>query len=400
MSGDNNARVTHETPLVPRLRPLGTTIFAEMSALATATGAVNLGQGFPDLDGPRSVAEAATHAILEGWGNQYPPGPGIPELRQAVAAHQNAVYGVDLNPDTEVLVTTGATEALTAAVLAFVDDGDEVVVLEPWFDSYPAAVAMARGVLKGVRLQAPEFRLDESALRAAVTDRTRVLLLNSPHNPTGMVLTPDELAAIARVVDAHPRIVVVTDDVYEHLTFDVAHVPFATLPGMWDRTVSVSSSGKTFSFTGWKIGWATGPAPLVSAVRTVKQYLTYVSGGPFQYAVAYALTHEMPWVAGLRRSLQDRRDLLCRGLSAAGLDPGRPDGTYFVTTDIASLGWDDDQQFCRALVERAGVVAIPCSVFYDPSDPVRTLVRWTFTKQDHVLDEAVARLTAAAPLTP
>jgi N-succinyldiaminopimelate aminotransferase len=299
-----------------------------------------------------------------------------------------------------VLVTTGATEALTAAVLAFVDDGDEVVVLEPWFDSYPAAVAMARGVLKGVRLQAPEFRLDESALRAAVTDRTRVLLLNSPHNPTGMVLTPDELAAIARVVDAHPRIVVVTDDVYEHLTFDVAHVPFATLPGMWDRTVSVSSSGKTFSFTGWKIGWATGPAHLVSAVRTVKQYLTYVSGGPFQYAVAYALTHEMPWVAGLRRSLQDRRDLLCRGLSAAGLDPGRPDGTYFVTTDIASLGWDDDQQFCRALVERAGVVAIPCSVFYDPSDPVRTLVRWTFTKQDHVLDEAVARLTAAAPLTP
>jgi N-succinyldiaminopimelate aminotransferase len=392
--------VSHDTPLVPRLRPLGTTIFAEMSALAAATGAVNLGQGYPDLDGPRGVAEAATQAILEGWGNQYPPGPGIPELRLAVAGHQRAAYGIDLDPETEVLVTTGATEALTAAILALVDAGDEVVALEPWFDSYPAAVAMARGVLRGVRLSPPDFRLDESALRAAVTERTRVLLLNSPHNPTGMVLTQEELAAVARVVADHPRLVVVTDEVYEHLTFDVAHVPFATVPGMRERTLSVSSSGKTFSFTGWKIGWATGPAPLVSAVRTVKQYLTYVSGGPFQYAVAHALAHEMPWVAGLRQSLKDRRDRLCLGLAAVGLEPGRPDGTYFVTTDVTAVGWGDDRDFCRAMVDRAGVVAIPCSVFYDPADPVRTLVRWTFTKQDHVLDEAVARLAAAAPLSP
>ena len=385
-------------PLVPRLRPLGTTIFAEMSALATATGAVNLGQGFPDVDGPRSVAEAAAHAILDGRGNQYPPGPGIPELRHAIAGHQRAAYGIALDPDTEVLVTAGATEALTAAILALVDEGDEVVAFEPWFDSYPAAVAMARGTLRGVRLHPPRYRLDEAALRDAVTDRTRVLLLNSPHNPTGMVLTRDELELVARVVADHPRVVVVTDDVYEHLTFGVDHVPFASLPGMWERTVSISSSGKTFSFTGWKIGWATGPVDLVRAVRTTKQYLTYVSGGPFQYAVAHALDHEMPWVEGLRRSLHQRRDRLCDGLVAAGLDVVRPDGTYFVTTDVSSLGWDDDRQFCRALAERAGVVAIPCSVFYDPADPVRTQVRWTFTKQEHVLDEALTRL-AASPLS-
>ena len=382
-------------PLVPHLRTLGTTIFAEMSALASSTGAINLGQGFPDVDGPRSVAEAASRAILQGRGNQYPPGPGIAELRHAVARHQLSCYGLELDPETEVLVTAGATEGLTAAILALVDEDDEVVALEPWFDSYPAAVAMARGTLRGVRLQPPQFRLDEAALRAAITPRTRVLLLNSPHNPTGMVLNRDELAVIARLVAAHPRIVVVTDDVYEHLTFDAVHTAFATLPGMRERTLTVSSSGKTFSFTGWKIGWVTGPAELVSAARSVKQYLTYVSGGPFQYAVAHALDHEMAWVDGLRASLRTRRDRLCQGLTEAGLDVVRPDGTYFVTTDVSSLGWNDDRDFCQALAGRAGVVAIPCSVFYDPSDPVRTLVRWTFTKREEVLDEAIKQLSAA-----
>lgn len=387
--------MTSDDPLVPRLRPLGTTIFAEMSALAAATGAVNLGQGFPDVDGPRSVAEAAAAAILEGHGNQYPPGIGVAELRASVAGHQQARYGIELDPDREVLVTAGATEALTAAILALVDEGDEVVALEPFYDSYPAAVAMARGVLRGVRLAAPSFRLDVDALRATVNARTRVLLLNSPHNPTGAVLTAEELAAVAQVVEEHPRLVVVTDEVYEHLTFGVDHVPFATLPGMRECTVSVSSSGKTFSFTGWKIGWVTGPEPLVRAVRTTKQYLTYVSGGPFQYAVAHALDHEMAWVEGLRVSLHARRDLLCDGLAGLGFDVVRPDGTYFVVTDVAALGWGDDREFCRALAERAGVVTIPCSPFYDPTDPVQTLVRWTFTKQEHVLTEALDRLAGA-----
>jgi len=385
---------TDPTPLVPHLRGLGTTIFAEMSALATSTGAINLGQGFPDVDGPSSVAEAASRAILQGHGNQYPPGPGIPQLRQAIARHQSASYEIDVDPGSEVLVTAGATEALTAAILALVDEGDEVVALEPWFDSYPAAVAMARGTLRGVRLAPPHFRLDETALRAAVTPQARVLLLNSPHNPTGMVLNHDELVLIARVVAAHPRLIVVTDEVYEHLTFGVRHTPFASLPGMRERTLTISSSGKTFSFTGWKIGWATGPAELVSAVRSVKQYLTYVSGGPFQYAVAHALDHEMAWVDGLRASLHTRRDRLCHGLTEAGLDVVRPDGTYFVTTDISSLGWSDDRDFCQALAQRAGVVAIPCSAFYDPADPVRTLVRWTFTKREDVIDDAITQLTA------
>ncbi len=381
--------------LVPHLAGLGTTIFAEMSALAVSTGAINLGQGFPDVDGPRSVADAARQAIRDGRGNQYPPGPGVPVLRQAIAAHQQSTYGIALDPDSEVLVTAGATEAIAAAMLAFVDEGDEVIALEPFYDSYRATITMARGRCVPVRLEPPAFRLDPGRLRDAVTDRTKVLLVNSPHNPTGAVLSEAELSLIAQVAIDHD-LIVVTDEVYEHLAFDEPHIPIATLPGMAERTVTISSMGKTFSFTGWKVGWVSGPASLVDAVRTTKQYLTFVSAGPFQYAAAHALTTEMGWVEDLRQSMARRRDLLTDGLTSLGLDAHRPRGTYFVTTDVRPLGWDDALAFCRALPERAGVVAVPCSVFYESPGPGESaLVRWTFSKQEHVLEDALSRLAAA-----
>nr|WP_276800680.1 pyridoxal phosphate-dependent aminotransferase [Cellulomonas iranensis] len=377
------------------------TVFAEMSALAARTGALNLGQGFPDVDGPALVARAAADAILAGV-NQYPPGPGIAPLRAAVAAHQDARYGLVVDPETQVLVTTGATEALAAAVLALVGPGDEVLTLEPYYDSYAAVVAMASATHTTAPLRAtPDgFRLDVDALTAAVTPRTRLLLLNSPHNPTGAVLRPDELAAVARLAVAHD-LLVVTDEVYEHLVFGVRHVPLATLPGMAGRTLTVSSSGKTFSFTGWKIGWVTGPAELVTAVRTVKQFLTYVSGAPFQPAVAHALTDPaaLAWVDDLVVSLTQRRDLLLAGLRDAGFDVVRPDGTYFVLADAAPLGARDGVAFCRDLPARAGVVGVPVSAFTRPGtaahDALRTWVRFTFVKRRDVLEDAVARLRVA-----
>jgi len=379
--------------LVPHLTGLGTTIFAEMSSLATSTGAINLGQGFPDVDGPPSIARAAAEAVESGKGNQYPPGLGIPELRAAIAHHQRQ-YGLSYDVDSEVLVTAGATEGIAAAMLAFVDTDDEVLALEPFYDSYRATIAMARGRCVPVCLQAPDFRLDVERLRAAVSPKTKVILLNSPHNPTGMVLTPDELKAIADVAIEHD-LIVVSDEVYEHLTFDAAHIPIATLPGMRERTVTLSSAGKSFSFTGWKVGWATGPADLIGDVRTTKQFLTFVSAGPFQYAVTHALTHEMDWVKELSTSLADRRDQLCDGLAALGMDVFRPAGTYFVTTDVGPLGFDDAMTFCRELPHRCGVVAVPCSVFYDtPGVDERRLVRWTFSKQESVLADALHRLTS------
>ena len=377
---------------VPHLAELGTTIFAEMSALAVATESVNLGQGFPDTDGPSGIAQSAADAILSGRGNQYPPGQGVPELRRAVARHQLDWYGIELDADTGVLITAGATEAIAAAILALVDTGDEVIALEPYYDSYAATIAMARGVRVPVTLRPPGFALDVDALRAAVTSRTRLILLNSPHNPTGHVLTSDERAGVAAVAVAH-NLVVVSDEVYEHLLFDGrVHVPIATLPGMAERTVTIGSAGKTFSFTGWKIGWATGPARLVDAVRTTKQFLTYVNGGPFQYAIAEALGLPRDYYFSLAAALQERRDQLCAGLSALGLETFVPQATYFATTDVASLGWSDGIEFCLSLPERCGVVAIPEQVFYDDPEAGRTLVRWAFCKRADVLAEALERL--------
>jgi N-succinyldiaminopimelate aminotransferase len=378
-----------------RLEGLGTTVFAEMSALALETGSVNLGQGFPDTDGPVEVADAAVAAIRAGV-NQYPPGPGQPDLRLAIAEHQQRFYGLELDPATEVVVTTGATEAVAAALLGLVDPGDEVVALEPFYDSYAACSPMAGGVRVPVTLRAPDFRLDVDRLRAAVTDRTRLILLNSPHNPTGTVLSEAELAAVADLA-VERDLVVVTDEVYEHMTYDVAHRPLATLPGMRERTLTISSAGKTFSFTGWKVGWATGPADLVRAVLTAKQFLTFVSGAPFQPAVAVGLRLPDTYFDELGATLRGKRDRLCAGLREVGFDVVVPQGTYFVTADVRPLGWADGLEFCRELPHKTGVVAIPHQVFYDDVEAGRPLVRFAFCKRDEVLDEALTRLHTLRP---
>ncbi|NUP20078.1 MAG: pyridoxal phosphate-dependent aminotransferase [Streptomyces sp.] len=381
-----------------RLAEFGTTIFAEMSALALKTGSINLGQGFPDTDGPEEVREAAVRALRDGRGNQYPPGPGVPELRGAVAAHQERRYGLSYDPDTEVLVTAGATEAIAATLLALLEPGDEVIAFEPYYDSYAACIAMAGGTRVPVTLRPHEgsFRLDLDELRAAVTDRTRLLLINTPHNPTGTVLTREELTAIAELA-VERDLLVVTDEVYEHLVFDAAeHLPLATFPGMRERTVTIGSAGKTFSFTGWKVGWVTAPSALVTAVRSAKQFLTYVSSGPFQYAVAEALALPDSYFAAFRADMLAKRDLLAAGLAEAGFEVFRPAGTYFITTDIRPLGESDGFAFCRALPERAGVVAIPNAVFYDHREAGAPFVRFAFCKQTGVLEEAVKRLKSLA----
>jgi N-succinyldiaminopimelate aminotransferase len=376
-----------------RLDGIPPTIFSTMSALAVRTGAVNLGQGFPDEDGPPEVIAAAVRALQSG-ANQYAPGIGTPALRQAVARHQQRHYGLELDPDSQVVVTTGCTEGIASALLGLVDPGDEVVVLEPYYDSYVAMIQMAGGVRRPVTLRAPDFRLDLDELRAAVTSRTRFVLLNSPHNPTGTVLTRAELQAVAELA-VERDLVVITDEVYEHLTFGTDHVPMATRPGMAERTLTLSSAGKSYSFTGWKVGWATGPASLVGAVLAAKQWLTFTSGAPLQPAVAAALDEHPDFPTTLAAELREKRDLLCDGLEKIGLRGRPPEGTYFATSDITDLGWPDAMAFCLALPERAGVVGIPTQVFYDDPDAGRQLVRWAFCKRREVIEEAVSRLGAA-----
>jgi N-succinyldiaminopimelate aminotransferase len=393
-------RVPH---LTSRLQGFGTTVFAEMSALAVATGSVNLGQGFPDYPGPPEVLDVARAAIGTA-ADQYPPGPGRLELREAIAAHVQRFRGLAYDPADEVLVTAGATEALTGALLALLDTGDEVVVFEPMYDSYAAGVALAGGVVRPVPLRpdptgAGPWVFDPVELHAAVTPRTKVLLLNTPHNPTGKVFTRDELRALATLAIAHD-LIVLTDEVYEHLVFSGArHHPIAALPGMRERTLVVGSAGKTFNVTGWKIGWVCGPGPLVSAVRTAKQFLTYVNGGPFQPAVAAGLALPDDYFEDVARDLEYRRDVLVQGLTDAGLPVISPEATYFATVDVRPVQPDGDGlAFCRALPERAGVVAVPTVVFYDPAhvDLGRHLVRFAFCKSDEVLGEAVERLRRLA----
>ncbi len=366
-----------------------------MSELAAATGSVNLGQGFPDTDGPEELREVAVDAIRQGR-NQYPPGNGIPELRQAVADHQRAWYGLALNADNEVLVTVGATEAIAATLLALCEPGDEVVMFEPTYDSYAASAAMAGATPRLVRLHPPDWHFDADELAAAVGPRTKMLLLNSPHNPTGKVFSAGELGQIAALCRTHD-LLAVTDEVYEHLVFDGSHMPLATLPGMGERTLTISSGGKTFSFTGWKVGWVSGPAPLVSAVRAAKQFLTYTSPAPFQLAVARGLGFAPDAIGRPARELRARRDQLCNGLAALGYEVFRPAATYFATTDIAPVAPGlSAEEFCLALPGRCGVVAIPSSVFYDPAEPDagRTLVRWAFCKRAAVLEDALSRLAS------
>jgi N-succinyldiaminopimelate aminotransferase len=378
------------------MQGFGTTIFAEMSALAIATGSINLGQGFPDTDGPDELLADAVAAIREGH-NQYPPGAGIPELRQAVSDHHRRCYQLDYDPVAEVLVTAGATEAVTAAVLALAEPGDEVVVFEPYYDSYAASIALAGAHRRIVTLRREEggeggWRFDPDELAAAITTRTRAILLNTPHNPTGKVFTPSELSVIADIAE-RDNLVVVADEVYEHLVFDGRrHVPIATLPGMRERTVMVGSAGKSFSVTGWKIGWVAAPAALTGAVRTVKQFLTYVNGAPFQPAIARALAKQPPHYDAICARLQEQRDQLCGGLSAQGFDVVRPQGTYFATVDIHR----NAVEFCRELPRAVGVVAIPSSVFYT-STAGDSYVRLAFCKRPEVLDDALARLKGVAP---
>lgn len=382
---------------VPRLQPYATTVFAEMSALAARIGAVNLGQGFPDEDGPPAMLKAAQDAIAEGV-NQYPPGIGIAPLRQAIAAHRKRHFGVDYDPATEILVTVGATEAIAAAVLGLVEPGSEVILIQPFYDSYSPVVAMAGAQRVVVPLVADGrgFALDIDALRRAVTARTRALIVNSPHNPTGTVLSATELGAIAEIA-IQGDLLVITDEVYEHLVYDEhRHLPLAGFDGMAERTVTISSAAKMFNCTGWKIGWACGPAELIVGVRSAKQYLSYVGGAPFQPAVAHALNTEDDWVAALRAALQVKRDRLARGLAGIGFEVHDSAGTYFLCADPRPLGYDDSTAFCAALPQQVGVAAIPLAAFCDPAaehfKEWNHLVRFTFAKRDDTLDEAIRRL--------
>lgn len=379
------------------LKPDGSiaaTIFAEMSALAVETGAINLGQGFPDEDGPAAVLETARQAISDGV-NQYPPGRGFPDLRLAIAEHQKRFYGLEMNPDTDVLVTAGATEGLAAAILALVQPGDEVLTFEPFYDAYGGLVGLSGADHRTVALQWPDFQPDHDDLRDAVSDRTRIILVNNPHNPTGAVFDRATLELIVELAHRHDAIIV-TDEVYEHLIYDAAHIPVASLPGAWERTVTISSGGKTFNTTGWKTGWATGPADLISAITTVKQYLTYVNGAPFQPAMATGLRLPDAYFHGAAAELQAKRDILAAGLRNAGFALSLPSASYFIVADASALGVTDAADFCRRLPHLAGVVGVPVTAFVnrDRHESYRSLVRFAFCKKRPVLEEAARRLSA------
>lgn len=377
--------------LVSRMRRFGTTIFAEMSALAVEHDAVNLGQGFPDTAGPQPVLDAAIEAISAGR-NQYPPGPGVPQLREAIAAHQRRWYGLDWDVNSEVLVTAGATEALAATIMALCEPGDELIAFEPFYDAYDADAVLAQATLVPVRLDWPEFALDIDRLAAAITPNTRAILLNTPHNPTGHVFSRAELELIAELAVAHD-LIVITDEVYEHLAFDAhRHIPMASLPGMRDRTITISSGGKTFATTGWKVGWVTGSAELVSAVMAVKQWLTYVNAGPLQEGIAVGLALPDADFAAIRAQLRSGRDLLVPALADAGFTVAPVNGGYFAVADAAPLGVTDAAQLCRELPERIGVAAVPLSAFYRDAAGAKSLVRFAFCKRPEVLHEAATRL--------
>jgi N-succinyldiaminopimelate aminotransferase len=373
-----------------RLQGYTSTIFTEMSALAVSTGSINLGQGFPDVDGPDMIKRAAIKAIESGY-NQYPPLSGIIELRTAIASHQQRYYGLDFDPVNEILVTAGATEAIAACLLSLCESGDEVVMFEPYYDSYAACTAMAGAQRRVVQLRAPDWSFDRESLESAITDRTRLILLNTPHNPTGKVFSLDELQLIADVARRHD-LIVVTDEVYEHLTYESPHLSLASLPGMAERTITISSAAKTFSVTGWKVGWVCARPELIAAIRTAKQFLTFVNAAPFQHAIAEGLDEGDDYLVDAAQALRQKRDLLAAGLEVAGLRVFPSHGTFFLTTDITPVTNEDGFEFCQKLPERCGIVAIPSSVFYDDKDVGRHFVRWMFSKRREVLEEAVERL--------
>jgi N-succinyldiaminopimelate aminotransferase len=369
----------------------GTTIFTVMSALATEHKAVNLGQGFPDLDGPEAIRAAAAKVLMEGP-NQYPPMQGVPELRRALSDHARHFYKLDYDWSDEVLVTSGGTEALTSAIMGLVGPGDEVVLIEPAYDSYRPIVEAVGGVAKIVTLSPPGWRLTEEALAAAVTPKTKAVMINSPLNPIGRVFDTHEMAAMARVL-ANSNAVAICDEVYEHLTYDGRpHIPLATLPGMRERTVRVGSAGKIFSLTGWKVGWLTGPRALISVIAKAHQFLTFTTSPALQLGITHGLKHEMESAIALARRLQDNRDLLTSGLKELGFAILPSEGTYFLTAGIQNLTNEKDRAFCERLVREAGVALIPLSEFFSGPGRPDTYVRFAFCKQRNVIEEALARL--------
>ena len=381
-----------ENFLVPKMRPHAVSIFAEMSKLAFETNSINLGQGFPDTDGPQELKDEVISCINTGRGTQYPPPHGFPVLRSAISAHQKRFYNLDIDPDTDVVATTGASEALAASLLALVEKGDEVVFFDPAFDVYRAVIDLSGAKPVGVPLSKPDLRPDIQALAEAITPATKLLLLNSPHNPSGTVFNREELSAIAELVIAHD-LIVISDEAYEHLWFDSnIHIPISTLPGMFHRCITIGSGGKSFSFTGWKVGWASGPRPLIAAVKSVRQHLSYVSGGPFQLAIAKGLGLPDQYFTQFRRDLGVKRDQLSAGLTQLGMRVVPTEGTYFVTTDISPLGYTDGLEFARMLANQCKVVAIPHQVFTESGHDFKEYIRWAFCKKPEVLAEAIERM--------
>jgi len=374
----------------PAFARLPTTIFTVMSALASEHGAINLGQGFPDEDGPLAIREAAARALATE-SNQYPPMRGLMSLRCAIAAHANRFYGFDYDPATQVVVTSGATEALTASILAFARPGSEVVLIDPSYDSYRPIAEAAGATVRTITLAPPDWRLTEEALRAAVTPKTSALVLNSPMNPIGRVFDAEELAAVARVL-IETQAVAICDEVYEHLVFDGRkHVPLASLPGMDKRTVRIGSAGKMFALTGWKVGWVTGAEPLIDVVAKAHQFLTFTTPPALQQGVAFALENQMEFTLAMTRALEMKRDLLADGIAKLGFRPLPSEGTYFLTADIGALTGESDRDFCLRLVRDAGVAAIPLSAFFNDAKP-DNFVRFAFCKKRDVIEEALTRL--------
>lgn len=385
-------RTAHGANLMGPDGSLGVTIFEEITTLAMKHQAINLGQGFPDEDGPAALSRLAQEAIAAGH-NQYAPGKGILDLRTAVAEHQNRFYGISLDPEHEVIITTGATEAIAAAVLALTGPGDEVLTFEPFYDAYGALIGLSGATHTTAPLLAPDFLPDLSTLEASFSSRTKMVIVNNPHNPTGTMFPEAVLTEIVRLATKYDA-VILTDEVYEHLTFGPRHIPVATIPGAANRTLTISSAGKTFSFTGWKIGWLSGPAELVAAARTVKQFLSYSSGTPFQAAIAAGLRMDASYFTEAAATLAHKRDILGAGLRAAGFDVYLPQGTYFINADTSAMGITDATALARRLPELIGVAAIPVPVFCHPegAERTRSLLRFAFCKQIPLLEQAAERL--------
>jgi aspartate/methionine/tyrosine aminotransferase len=376
-------------PVSERLAPFGVTIFTEMTQLALDHDAINLGQGFPNWDGADFVKEAAEASMRVGGHDQYPPSPGILPLRRAIAEHYGPLLGRDLDPNTEVTVTCGCTEGLASGFLGLVNPGDEVVIIEPYYDAYPVNAALAGATPRYVTLRAPEFALDPDELRNAFNEKTKAIVVNNPHNPTGRVLTTDELQTIAELCNEHD-VIAISDEVYEEMVYEGEHRRLATFEGMWERTLTLSSLGKTFSLTGWKVGWGIGPAGLTSGLRSAHQFLTFTTPTPVQHGAVAALTSPAGFYEGMRAGYRVKRDLLAEGLREAGFEVYLPQGTYFLMAGHPDAG--DDRAFCRRLVSEARVAAIPPSVFYGDPGRAAGLVRFAFCKDEATLAEAIARI--------